>query len=524
MSAAERTLGRGLARAARVAGVALCVAGALGAQARRNAPGVLQAELALAAGETLIDARLEDFDGNGQADLVLELSSASGRALALYARRPAAPHFAARADERIALPADAIGYAFGDFALAPGRELVLFGARGLYVRALGQGENASLTPLLACSLLWQAAGREGVASLQDAVLDLDADGLDDLAVAEPSGLRIALQRRAEASVRFDEQQLALRSVPGPGNFGRGGGARISLSLALDSEERQRFGLSSGPLVELEERIPSPRFVDCDGDGRLDLAALEGYELCVWLQRGGRFEAAPQARQPLPLDRSRARALDVSFACALEPLDADARADCLIVASDDRSEGVRTQVLCYAQAKTDGPRSFFGEKGVPTTLLAIDGFASEPLLVDLDGDGARDLALLALVPQLFSMAGGSSARGQLLLFRNQGGRFARKPELTTELGSASEERVELALRALNDADGDGCRELLAVEGERVQVRALRRSSKGIELDARPLADVPLPPEARLRASAPEPGCAPEFLLLEKQRLSWVGFAR
>ncbi len=513
------------AACARAALCVLALATSAEAQARRGAPAVLQAELALPAGEELIDARLEDLDGDGRADLVLECSGANGRALALHTRRDGAPHFAPQADERIALPADALGYAFGDFATRPGRELVLFGARGLYVRALGAGETASLAPLLTCSLLWQAPQRERIASLQDAVIDLDGDGLVDLALAEPSGLRIALQRRDEGVVRFEEQHIALRSLPGPGNFGRGGGARISLSLALDSEERQRFGLSAGPLVELEERIPSPRFVDCDGDGRLDLAALEGYELCVWLQRGGRFEAAAHARQALPLDRSRARSLDVSFACELEALDADARADCVIVASDDRSDGVRTQVLCYAQAAADGPHSFFGEKGVPTTLLAIDGFAGEPLLIDLDGDGARDLALLALVPQLFSMAGGgNSARGQLLLFRNQGGRFARKPDLSAELGSASEERVELALRALNDADGDGCRELLAVEGERVQVRALRRGAKGLELDPRPLADVPLPEGARLRASAPEPGCAAEFVLLEERRLRWVGFAR
>jgi len=513
------------ARALEALCAALGIAGFADAQARRAAPAVLQAELALPAGEELSDARLEDFNGDGRADLVLELSSTSGRALALHARMSAAPHFAARADERIALPADAIGYAFGDFAPQPGRELVLFGTRGLYVRALAQGETTSLAPLLACSLLWQAPERERVASMQDAVIDLDGDGFDDLALAEPTGLRIALQRRNETGVRFDEQQLALRSLPGPGSFGRGGGARISVSLALDSQERERFGLSAGPLVELEERIPSPRFVDCDGDGRLDLAALEGYELCVWLQRGGRFEASSAMRQALPLDRGRARALDVSFACALEPIDADARADCVLVASDDRSDGVRTQVLHYAQAASGGARSFFGEKGVPTTLIAIDGFASEPLLIDLDGDGARDLALLALVPKLFDMAGGgSAARGQLLLFRNQGGRFVRKPDLSTELGSASEERVELALRALNDADGDGCRELLSVEGERVQVRALRRTTKGMELDARPLVDVPLPPEARVRAAAPVAGSAAEFLLLEERRLRWVGFAR
>ncbi|MHC4861759.1 MAG: hypothetical protein ACYTDY_16900, partial [Planctomycetota bacterium] len=360
-------------------------------------------------GKRIQEAALADVNGDGAADLIVavhEHKAVGRRSLRVHLRRNAEACFGAEADAELALTPDVVAFAAGDVEPAPGKEILLFTARGAFAWRTAAGEDEWPRKLIAADLLWQLPHPRETFHWKDGVRDVDRDGLDDLVLPEPGGYRIALQRRAEdGSSRFDEVSLATL----PGSVGADpstsqGAARLK---AREESRRLRVTITIGaPTTEMTDggisvadTVPYPVFADWDSDRRPDLVAQWGDELFVWKQRPtGGFAGAPSRRLLFPVEMDRGRRLDLTFGAYASDLNVDGKMDCVVLAGDRSSEEPRTQVLVYVQGAGRGravqtPTSpLFGPKGIPQQLLLIGGFAGSPQLADVDGNGYPDLIL------------------------------------------------------------------------------------------------------------------------------------
>ncbi len=435
------------------------------------------------------DAVLADVDGDGGRDLVLatgECDDAEGpppvRRLRVHLRRAGTPAFAARPDRQLDLVADVVAWAVADVQPAPGSELVLLSAsRAVAVWWEADADEPRYAALCPTRLLWQPADRDRAFAWQAGVRDVDGDGLDDLLLPEPDGYRVALQRRGPDGVSFES--TVLRPPPAPLEEEERTAARFA---ARGDELRPSFVPDRGQLrflVEVHDRVPAPRLVDWDGDGDLDLVALSGRRLLVWLQDGGAFDAG--APRVLELPDRRARLLNPSYSVQLADLDGDDRADVLLASSRTDGDDVTSTLEVYLQAAGDG----FLERAADK--LRLQGFVDLPELADVDGDGRPDLAVGSLRPDLIGQlaSGGSSTVDMQLsvfrgLFEPGEGRFQRPVALAHKLrlpGDFGGEGWDVVYSFFRDVDGDGRRDLLLrTEADRVVVRSTDERGRGLQV--------------------------------------------
>ena len=107
----------------------------------------------------------------------------------------------------------------------PGREIVLFNATGAYAWNPRESEKARIEKLVACEFLWQIPDRDDVFHWQAGIVDLDADGLEDLVLPTAGGYRIALQRRGEGAAGAPAERSQGRRGLDPLRLAQHGGAR-----------------------------------------------------------------------------------------------------------------------------------------------------------------------------------------------------------------------------------------------------------------------------------------------------------
>lgn len=412
-----------------------------------------------------------DVDGDGLEDLV-----ASGalegdryaRRLYVFRRAPGPLPFGPAPWAELALPPDATAYALGDVHADPGAEVVLFSARGAYAWRTAREGAGRVVALAAAEFLWQLPDRRGALAWPDGVRDLNGDGLPDLCLPGPEGYFLAFQERdPQGNAAFggslllrlpagDETEAAELVVPGKATGRRALRARMA-PLMLEA------GLGREPLLTVEEALPAARFLDWNADGRLDLVCRSTARLHVWPQGAGGFD--PRARIDLeaPVVADRARRLDLSYSAHAADLDGDGRADCVLLAGDQRSRRTGTQVLVFRQGPWKG---LFGERGLPDQLLVLAGFARFPELADVDGDGRPDLAVTTFRPDaidLLRSARTEEVDTELLVFLNRGGAFSTRPDLAfpvrLQARNLGEPGGEAAIAFIGDIDGDGVRELL-----------------------------------------------------------------
>ena len=245
----------------------------------------------------------------------------------------------------------------------------MFNARGAFAWRPGEPAETRFVRLVEADFLWQLPDPSDAFAYDQALLDLDLDGLVDLALPEPGGYRIALQRRAGGKAAFDlAHVLRLPDDPedagfylsaGEGRTGLRGQHRsesdLQIKLGLSDEENTE---DPPTLLDAVEKCPAPHFFDWNADARVDLIAQGRSHLFVWAQgEGGRFETEPTWRLPLPVVADRTRRLDASYSSHALELNGDGRADVVIFAGDKRSDSVRTQVMVFrngAAEKNPGP--------------------------------------------------------------------------------------------------------------------------------------------------------------------------
>jgi hypothetical protein len=445
--------------------------------------------------------------------------------------------------DTLPLTPDVVAWAVGDVSPSPGDEIVLFNATGVFAWHSAGAPEQRYERLCSAEFLWQLPEPEDVPLLPACVRDIDGDGLVVLALPEPGGYRIVVQRRArtvdekgapaawgiENRLRLpDETDAAGLWVttsnddpPGRRNPRR----ERAFSFTLSSHDDDEFK-PARILVALNESVPAPSFLDWDGDGDLDLVAQMTHHMVVWKQDPrGQFAAEPSLSLVLPVDADRSRLLDASYSSHAVDLDGDKRADCVVFAGDQRSDDVRTQGMFFFQG---GAAPLFGDGGKPRDLLVFAGFIANPVFADIDGDGLPDLTLRAIRPDLIDQLRSASSRSieaDLFVYRNVKGTFPRQPDLVWH-HTIPIEKFELSSEFLGDLTGDGISELF-VRGDPKElrvllVRKLPGKGNGLAVFDKPLWTLAIEEEAKVLPVAVAPRAKPQLLILEPTQVLYVRF--
>lgn len=481
------------ARRAVVAGLVLVVLG--GAEVRAEPRFGTVTTLQMPKAHSVRDVALADVDADGRSDLVVlarRHGKRTGRQLRVHLFHSEEPALRTEPDAAYDLPDDVTAFGVADLDPEPGAEVVLFTASSVWVWRPRAAEERRLVRLLDTEFLWQMPEDRDAFAWDGSFHDVDGDGLTDLVIPEPDAYRIALQRRENGASRF--LPVSLLRVPEDelGDEGEAKGARklkaraerkrvsVSIQLGGDGGDLPR------DLLDVTESVPAPQLHDFDGDGRADLVAQTPSTFHVWTQRAdGTFAEAPDRSYPVPVPADRRRRLDVSYAALAADLDGDRRSDYVLLGSDQDRSDTRTQILVFTQVGNPASSPLFGEKGAPKQLLVVGGFTGGPRLLDMDGDGRRDLALGSVkLDGLDALAAASKGTidAEILVWRNRGGAFSRQPDLRHTIavkadGGFRKSKEGFVARFLPDVTGDKVRDLLVRdEPTRLRLFPLRRQGE------------------------------------------------
>lgn len=422
-----------------------------------------------------------DVDGDGRIDLVLATwhRSESRRELQLHLAQTDAPRFRSEPSAPpVALDRDVVAFTYADCDGQPGRDLVLFTPeQAVRFTRSAEGEP-QYEPLFRIPLVWPAATGGAVLPLADAVVDLDGDGRDDLLVPTPDGIAVFFSCREPADgspFLLAPWQNPLSAQAKTGNASmRGDQLRLQLgeTMADDGDDREQ-----GPLLSLRTRAPICRVLDLDGNGRADLVLFRNLQLWSWRQRETRSFAARQG-QALPLAPDRLTLFDPSFDLRLAQISGGTRPDLMLTQTVHRGDEVEVRIDLHLAAGDEG----WAEK--PTSRLRVQALAMPPQLVDADGDGKLDVALLTVRTDLLRNLTGEAPKqleAQLNIFRNTGDRFATPAAMTQtlQLPLRSGRNAEPFLHVLPGGNGNPGSVLLRQE-QTLGQRALQRSGERLTL--------------------------------------------
>jgi hypothetical protein len=454
------------------------------------------------------EALHQDINGDGRPDLILSVGDTHrrfGRSLHIHFRatKNAKSPFTQTPDVKVAIPPSVTAFGIGDVYGDSQAELIWFGARGVYSYRHNAPEQSRTTKLLACEFLFQYAHPQSALAWQAGIQDLNGDGLVDLIVPERNGYRIAIQRRSKQGVvQFEGQFMKL---PDPqletGSQTRGiqGSTRgNSFDITLDVGT----ATPNSPLVDISDEIPTPKLVDWNADGHLDLIAKQGDHVFIWTQSDtNKFTTKPNYDLTFPIDGKRTW-LDPSFNSWITDFNRDQRADSILFSKDRDSDRVRTHVMFFEQ--TPGKPNPLYHAGIPQQLLVIDGFLSASRIDDIDGDGWKDLQVAAWrLDALDQIQGSKTIDVEFYVYLNKRGKFSRRPDLTYEetLEAAAMRggrRNRVFAQFFGDINGDGIRELLIRNRpDHIKIMMIRKRGGQLKMFDRPLHEMTVATKSRLK---------------------------
>jgi len=390
-----------------------------------------------------------DMDADGDLDLVVAHGSPTGRQVSVFLQGGLGERFADAPAWRWAVPSDACAVVAGDLDPRPGGEVLFLSPRRLVL-----GHDRGKLRALAELATFFDYPEENALPVYDLVWDLDGDGLVEVAVPTKEGYTL-LRRQAETSL------AAGGAVAVP--------SKLQFGPSFETILLDRFLTATSRLRRLSA-------ADLDGDGRLDLVAYRDKGVARFLQgEDGSFPERPVAMTPLAtLSGARAGAggsegFD-NVQIALDDVDRDGVIDLVVTRTEGELgvfETLRTQQRIHRGRP--GAAGAEWDEARPDVAINLKGVTDEPLLIDWDGDGRRDLILSTYRMDMFSnlqRAVTDSLTITYLIFRQRDraaaeGLFGEEPDFTLD--------VEVPLDVLQrrgghkaalfdpDFDGDGVRD-------------------------------------------------------------------
>lgn len=439
----------------------------------------------------VLERRFLDEDGDGRLDLWLAVRDAAGARWLLVHRQREGRAFPAEPDARIAVPRAVVAWSVGRFTAGAAPELLFLARDAAMVRARGDG---TLRPLARALLLLDMPSEE-LLPYWSHLADLDGDRLDELLLVCADGYRIVDAAGVERG--FIPLEPLTERVPSAAQAFLGGRVRASLSSQDLSDafvpNDDAGVIGAPPVLFTSARLPAPVLVDADGDGRVDLSWFLGAELHLHLQRAdGRFAAAPDAQLTIPADEDAedVRLEWVRFGGA-------AAADLLLVRKSDGGAvslssdwTVRIWVDPVAARSAATPLAL----AAPTVILKTEASYAGVYLVDLDGDGARDLAMSAWQVDVGLLGDAATTIRQVASgwLQADGGLPARPAFAETrEFTLADVESLRDVPAFAHDLTGDGRAAFLAsTKGGNVEIRPLARAGGSWAPSAQPAFRVPV----------------------------------
>jgi hypothetical protein len=446
-----------------------------------SAPAVAQEfmQTTLGPGGRIEAVHARDFDGDGRIDLIVDFrrempNGVEARFLRVYVGGGVGWGFTLHLERET--PADAIAFGVGDL-LGRGRpQLVYFTAASVVAI---DPENGSPLRLLGDRRFFFNLPDADRSPLWDHVEDLNGDGRDDLIYPGPRGHEVYLQ---------DADRRLVFAGAVESDFGFGAGAGDGRPPARDGE--RAFALQLGERADVDvsgivresrragaivTRRQIARFdaIDLNADGRRDLISMKGDHLLAFLQRAdGAFGPEPDRIDRLGASEKESFLDRVERAPIVHgDFDGDGRVEFVIAKVEPKELATRLSLYRWSAEGIDAR---------PEQIVKLSGLSEAPRLVDVNGDGRRDLVCLTLEAERFLRAAAGDSVDVALsvyLFDAREGRFATRPSLRREIsiplrGEARRGSAPERLRLEGDFDGDGALDLLAIEAEELAVYPVR----------------------------------------------------
>lgn len=475
----------------------------------------------------LRDQTYRDINDDGLTDLILSVGHRETpfkRSLRIYCQQRSRPCFALEPDEIVPLTPDVIAYALAETDPSVGQEVLLFTAQACFGYRLQGQRDQRLFKMVEGEFLWQLPDKNHVFSWQDAILDIDGNGTDDIFWPQAGGFCMVLQHdhHFEMTPWMSMPLVQQEDTRKPGE----------IRLEVDFKELgQTFGLAArpGPLVQASQSCRVPLFTDFNGDGRLDVIAQAPENLSLRLQSNAAALFSETAVTiPLPLEEGDERRLSSTSHRSVVDLNRDGRCDFVLVSKNRRAKNLSTQVLIYMNKPEAHVRqALFGPEGMPDQFMKLSGLPGDVQIVDINGDGYPDLSFPVLRFDLLDKVKTMTSRSiefQLLVFLNRKGRFQRIPDLMQDMSLSLEDNMESEGqlgRFVVDYNGDGLLDALQrVSDDRLGLRLLRQTKKGLSL-AKPLAwDMAVESEAKVIPVGLEQD--PVLLVVQSDQIMQVRF--
>ncbi|GIW71201.1 MAG: hypothetical protein KatS3mg102_0743 [Planctomycetota bacterium] len=409
------------------------------------------------------EIRPADVDRDGRSDLVVFFTrDAYGpepeRYLAIFYLEE--DGYPIRPQVTLPVPPEAVARFVAELDPAhPGLEIGLLTPHGLSALVAVEPPRFAETPRVLFSDVgfFDMGSGNQLPSWDDGVQDVDGDGRPE----------VLFPRKQDAAL--------YRAGAGP----EGAWAEVA---RVPLEHTQRYGsrveqVLLGRFLSVDARLGRPVLARVDPDARLDLVAMRERAVEVYLQRAEQgFPRDPDWRIPLAAVLPEPGTEDELNRVGTEIVDVDGDGWAeLIVFRNTGQIGVfsslRTQVILFR----GGER---GWSARPTQIINIAGLSIEPVLLDLDGDGKRDLVLSSVRTDLITnvkQALFSSVTVTYLAYRYEAdeGRFARAPsfsrDLTVDVARLEGGGTVPLAYFWGDFDGDGRRDMLVLaEQDRVAI--------------------------------------------------------
>jgi len=424
-----------------------------------------------------LDLALADVDGDGRLDLLLprydrELGL---RLLDIHLLRPNGA-YPQEPDLRHELKSGIVGWGVGEFdPETPGRELLFLARDAAYVfDPRDEGYAGNLRRLVRAPMLLDVSGLRALPRWE-AIADVDGDGVDEVALATADGLLLV------SGTGRVMGGASLRPVPGQAPAGERRFKLMAFELTAQTlagllvPDEDHAALDPPPILFAEESQPLPFLADADGDGLRDLAWFAGGALHVLRARrdsSGAVSLEPEPGLSLRLEKEGGEeAYDLESVQLVEAGGGPA-ADLLVVRSQGSNPlSEEWQILLYHDAFAEG-----AALGQPAGIAVLESSRADPWILDVDGDGRRDLAVTSWSTDLVQLGlQGVRIRHSVFLYpATEEGRFRRRPRILSERSFDVEEFEAFALIPPLEADlsGDGRVDLLESDAKgTVEVRPL-----------------------------------------------------